>query len=41
MSDGEKDAFTRMYGPDSKFIRPDSMTDISKTINAKFLEIAK
>jgi hypothetical protein len=41
MYDGDKDAFTRMYGPDSKFIRPDSMTDISKTINAKFLEIAK
>jgi hypothetical protein len=37
----DKDSFTRMYGPDSKFIRPDSMTDISKTINAKFLEIAK
>ena len=41
MCDRDKDAFTRMYGPDSKFIRPDSMTDISKTINAKFLEIAK
>jgi hypothetical protein len=41
MYDGDKDSFTRMYGPDSKFIRPDSMTDISKTINAKFLEIAK
>jgi len=41
MYDGDKDKFTRMYGPDSKFIRPDSMTDISKTINAKFLEIAK
>jgi hypothetical protein len=41
MYDDDKDKFTRMYGPDSKFIRPDSMTDISKTINAKFLEIAK
>jgi hypothetical protein len=41
MYDGDKDSFTRMYGPDSKFIRPDSMTDISKTINSKFLEIAK
>ena len=41
MYDDDKDSFTRMYGPDSKFIRPDSMTDISKTINAKFLEIAK
>lgn len=36
----DKNAFITMYGPDSKFIRPDSMTDISKTINAKFLELA-
>jgi len=37
----DKHSFTTMYGPDAKFIRPDSMTDISKTINAKFLELAK
>ena len=37
----DKRSFTTMYGPDAKFIRPDSMTDISKTINAKFLELAK
>ena len=37
----DKDAFIRMYGSDSKFIRPDSMTEVSKTINSKFLELAK
>jgi hypothetical protein len=37
----DKEAFIRMYGPDSKFIRPDSMTEVSKTINSKFLELAK
>jgi hypothetical protein len=37
----DKQSFNTMYGPDAKFIRPDSMTDISKTINAKFLELAK
>lgn len=41
MYDDDKSAFTRMYGPDSKFIRPDSMTDVSKTINAKFLELTE
>lgn len=39
----EKDRsnFKTMYGPDSQFIRPDSVVDIAKTINQKFLEIAK
>jgi hypothetical protein len=36
----DHESFITMYGPDAKFIRPDSMTDISKTINAKFLELA-
>ena len=39
--DEDKEAFVTMYGIDSNFIRPDSMTDISKTINAKFLELAQ
>jgi len=41
LSDRDRDNFKTMYGPDSQFIRPDSMVDISKTINQKFLEIAK
>ena len=39
--DSDRRNFKTMYGPDSKFIRPDSVTDIAKTINQKFLEIAK
>lgn len=34
-------AFTRMYGPDAQYINPINMSDISKTINGKFLEISK
>lgn len=30
-----------MYGPDAQFIRPDNVTDVAKTINAKFLELAQ
>jgi hypothetical protein len=39
--DSDRRNFKTMYGQDSKFIRPDSMVDIAKTINQKFLEIAK
>jgi hypothetical protein len=35
------DNFRKMYGPDAQFINPESMTDVSKTLNRKFLEIAK
>ncbi len=34
------DNFRRMYGPDAQFINPESMTEVSKTLNKKFLEIA-
>jgi hypothetical protein len=34
------DMFRRMYGPDAKFIQPTNMTDVSKTLNQKFLEMA-
>jgi len=30
-----------MYGPDACFIKPTNMIDVSKTLNQKFLEIAK
>ena len=40
-SDSEKRSFKTMYGPDSQFINPVNMLEISKTINSKFLEIAK
>ena len=39
--DSDRKNFKTMYGPDSQFIRPDSVVDIAKTINQKFLEIAK
>ena len=35
------DNFRKMYGPDAQFINPESMTDVSKSLNRKFLEIAK
>ena len=28
-----------MYGTDAKFINPEDMRDIAKTMNAKFLEM--
>jgi nitric oxide reductase activation protein len=34
------DNFRKMYGPDAQFINPESMTEVSKTLNKKFLEIA-
>jgi hypothetical protein len=30
-----------MYGADAQFIDPTNMTQVSKTINGKFLEIAE
>ena len=36
-----RDEFQRMYGPDSEFIDPSNMLQVSRTLNAKFLEIAK
>ena len=38
--DSSVEAFKYMYGQDAQFIRTDSMTDVAKTMNAKFLEIA-
>lgn len=38
---GEKYDFTRMYGADSNFIDPENMLQISRSINAKFLEMAE
>jgi hypothetical protein len=35
-----RDNFRKMYGPDAQFINPESMTEVSKTLNKKFLEIA-
>jgi hypothetical protein len=37
-SSDDKVAFIKMYGPDSKFIDPVNMTEVSRTMNAKFLE---
>ena len=34
------DNFRKMYGLDAQFINPESMTEVSKTLNKKFLEIA-
>jgi hypothetical protein len=36
-----KQNFIRMYGPDAQFIDPVNMTQVSKTVNAKFLEMAE
>jgi hypothetical protein len=39
--DDDRRAFIKMYGEDSIFINPVNMIDVSKSINKKFLEIAK
>lgn len=39
--ESERTSFKRMYGVDAQFINPVNMTDVSKTMNTKFLEIAK
>lgn len=40
MYESTVDNFRKMYGPDAQFINPESMTEVSKTLNKKFLEIA-
>ena len=37
-SNNDRDLFYRMYGLDSKFIDPVNMLEVSRTMNAKFLE---
>jgi hypothetical protein len=39
--DSSMETFKYMYGQDAQFIRPDNITDVAKTINAKFLELAQ
>ena len=34
-------SFKTMYGPDASFIKPTNMNEVSKTLNTKFLEIAR
>ena len=36
-----RDEFNRMYGVDAQFINPENMMQVAKTLNSKFLEIAK
>ena len=40
-ADQDQDMFRKMYGMDSEFIDPKNMLQVSRTLNAKFLEIAK
>ena len=40
MYESTVDNFRRMYGVDAQFINTESMTEVSKTLNKKFLEIA-
>ena len=40
MYESTVDNFRKMYGPDAQFINPENMTEVSKTLNRKFLEIA-
>jgi hypothetical protein len=40
-SGSDVEAFRKMYGLDAQFIRPENMTEVSKTINKKFLEITQ
>lgn len=37
----ESETFRRMYGIDSKFIDPRNMNDVARTLNSKFLEMAR
>lgn len=39
--ESEKTDFKTMYGADANFINPENMLEISRSINAKFLEIAE
>ncbi|HBW85257.1 MAG TPA: hypothetical protein DEF82_00465 [Crocinitomicaceae bacterium] len=38
---GTKHAFHTMYGPDAQFIDPVNMSQVSRTVNQKFLEMAE
>ena len=40
LSGSSRSKFKSMYGPDAQFIDPINMTDVSKTVNRKFLEKA-
>jgi hypothetical protein len=40
VSERSRSNFKSMYGPDAQFIDPINMTDVSKTVNRKFLEKA-
>jgi hypothetical protein len=37
----DRDMFQKMYGTDAQFINPSNMMEVAKTLNSKFLEIAK
>ena len=39
--ESERAMFIKMYGADAKFIAPNNMVEVAKTLNNKFLEIAK
>ena len=39
--ESDETAFRTMYGPDAQFIAPENMTEVSKTMNKKFLEMAQ
>ncbi len=41
MYESTRDNFKRMYGPDSQFIDPKNMNEVSKSVNKKFLEMAE
>lgn len=39
--ESDREMFQKMYGTDSEFIDPKNMLQVSRTLNTKFLEIAK
>jgi hypothetical protein len=39
--ESSKRSFKTMYGTDAQFINPTNMNEVSKTVNAKFLELAE
>jgi len=41
LPDSSRRSFKAMYGADAQFINPTNMTEVSKTVNAKFLELAE
>ena len=40
LPDSSRRSFKAMYGADAQFINPTNMNEVSKTVNAKFLELA-